>query len=58
MLNRFSCFLLAAGLLVAAQPTPGQVPAPALAPDTSWVARSGLYEVFVRDFSPSAHSRA
>jgi glycosidase len=24
-----------------------------LAPDTSWVARSALYEVFVRDFSPS-----
>jgi alpha-amylase len=27
-------------------------PSPALAPDTSWVTRSTIYEVFVRDFSP------
>jgi glycosidase len=28
-----------------------------MAPDTSWVARSALYEVFVRDFSPSGNFR-
>ena len=31
--------------------------APALAPDTSWVARSAIYQVFVRDFSPSGDFR-
>ena len=30
---------------------------PATAPDTSWVSRSALYEVFVRDFSPSGNLR-
>ena len=30
---------------------------PALAPDTSWVRRSAIYEVFVRDFSPSGDLR-
>jgi 1,4-alpha-glucan branching enzyme len=29
----------------------GAAPAQTLAPDTSWVARSAIYEVFVRDFS-------
>jgi len=29
----------------------------ALAPDTSWVARSAIYQVFVRDFSPSGDFR-
>lgn len=31
--------------------------APAQEPDTSWVARSALYEVFVQDFSPSGDFR-
>ncbi len=47
-----TCRALAAALLVAA-PARAQTPAPALAPDTSWVARSALYEVFVQDFSPA-----
>jgi glycosidase len=51
VLNRHACFVLAAGLLAAAQPAPAQ------APDTSWVARSALYEVFVRDFSPAGTFR-
>jgi glycosidase len=33
------------------------VPATAVAPDTSWVTRSALYEVFVQDFSPSGDFR-
>jgi len=36
-----------------AAPAPSQVAAPALAPDTSWVARCAVYEVNVRDFSPT-----
>jgi glycosidase len=43
--------------LTVARAAPGQAPAPATAPDTSWVARSALYEVFVRDFSPSGDFR-
>lgn len=31
--------------------------AQALAPDTSWVSRSALYEVFVQDFSPAGNLR-
>lgn len=34
-----------------------QAPAEALAPDTSWVARGAIYEVFVRDFSPTGDLR-
>lgn len=45
--------VLAAAQPALAQSAPTQVRAPALAPDTSWVARSALYEIFVRDFSPS-----
>jgi glycosidase len=30
---------------------------PATAPDSSWVARSAIYEVFVRDFSPTGNLR-
>ena len=44
-----SCLCLAGTQAVLGQEAaPG---APALAPDTSWVTRSALYEVFVRDFS-------
>jgi glycosidase len=38
-------------------PAPAQVPAPLVTADTSWVARSALYEVFVQDFSPSGDFR-
>jgi glycosidase len=47
--------LMAVSLL--AIPAAGQAPAPATAPDTSWVARSALYEVFVQDFSPAGNFR-
>jgi len=57
MRNGLYCLLLVAELLVAARPATGQSPAPPLAPDTSWVARSALYEVFVRDFSPAGTFR-
>jgi glycosidase len=43
----------AAAYLPVAQPAVAQAPAVALAPDTSWVPRSALYEIYVRDFSPS-----
>lgn len=44
--------LLAAGCLAAAGFARAQVPVPAESvQDTSWVARSALYEVFVQDFS-------
>ena len=57
MLNRLVFLLLATGFVAAPQPSPAQQPAPALAPDTSWVARSALYEVFVRDFSSAGTFR-
>ena len=34
-----------------------QVASRATAPDSSWVSRSAIYEVFVRDFSPSGDFR-
>lgn len=48
-----ACLALATGC--SSRPT--QAPAAALATDTSWVARSAIYEVFVRDFSPSGDLR-
>jgi alpha-amylase len=54
MLNRLTCLAL---LVAAARPAPAQAPPPATAPDTSWIARSALYEVFVRDFSPAGNFR-
>jgi alpha-amylase len=59
MRNRRTCLVLVAGYLVVAQSAPAQVaaPGPAPAPDTSWVARSALYEVFVQDFSPTGNFR-
>jgi glycosidase len=61
MRNRLTRLALVTGYLAVAQPAPAQVPAsasaPAPAPDTSWVARSALYEVFVRDFSPAGNFR-
>jgi glycosidase len=47
----------AAALAAVARPAGAQEPSAALAPDTSWVARSALYEVFVRDFSPAGNLR-
>jgi glycosidase len=56
MLNRVAGMALMAGYLAVARPAAAQA-APALAPDTSWVARSALYEVFVQDFSPAGNFR-
>ena len=52
-----ACLSLAAGYPAVARPAPPPVPARAPAPDTSWVARSAIYEVFVRDFSPQGDFR-
>lgn len=48
---------LAAGSAALARPLAAQASSAALAPDTSWVARSALYEVNVRDFSPAGNLR-
>lgn len=45
------------GCHTAAPPAPARAPVPATARDTSWVARSALYEVFVQDFSPGGDFR-
>lgn len=52
-----TCLSLAAGHPAGARPAWTQVPARALAPDTSWVPRSTIYEVFVQDFSPTGNLR-
>jgi glycosidase len=55
MRNRLVWLGLVAGSLGVVRPAAAQGAAPvprATAPDTSWVARSALYEVFVQDFSP------
>ncbi len=59
MWNPLTCLVLVAGYLGAARLAPAQVqaPAPSPSPDTSWVARSALYEVFVQDFSPAGNFR-
>ena len=57
MLNRVACRALIAVSLTVTRAAPGQAPALATAPDTSWVARSALYEVFVQDFSPAGNFR-
>ncbi len=67
MRSRLARFALAVACLAAARPghaqAPGYGPAPAPAratrsiADTSWVARSALYEVFVQDFSPEGTIR-
>jgi glycosidase len=51
---------IAAGVALAAcRPTdrPDAAMTPTLAPDTSWVARAAIYQVFVRDFSPEGTFR-
>lgn len=59
MRNRFAavmaCLVLATASPAIALTGPGRVRA--AAPDTSWVNRSAIYEVFVRDFSPSGDFR-
>jgi glycosidase len=57
MLIRLACHALLAVSLTVARVAAGQAPAPATAPDTSWVARSALYEVFVQDFSSKGNFR-
>ncbi|MEO8090791.1 MAG: alpha-amylase family glycosyl hydrolase [Gemmatimonadales bacterium] len=57
MLNRVDWYLLTAVFLTVPRPAPSQAPSPATALDTSWVARSALYEVFVQDFSPAGTFR-
>jgi alpha-amylase len=56
MRYRLTRLALMAGSLAIARPLPAQAPATP-APDTSWVARSALYEVFVQDFSPAGNFR-
>jgi glycosidase len=60
MRNRFALLAallsLSAGWSAAAQNVP-PAPAAPLAPDTSWVTRSAIYEVNVRDFSPAGNLR-
>ena len=51
-----ACLTFAAVCPAVAQ-RPAATPVPMMAPDTSWVARSALYEVFVRDFSPAGTLR-
>jgi len=48
---------LTAGYAALTRPAQAQAPAARLAPATSWVPRSALYEVFVRDFSPAGNLR-
>jgi glycosidase len=55
MWNRRTCLALVAGFLAVAPPARGLVQAHTPSPDTSWVARSALYEVFVQDFSPAGN---
>jgi 1,4-alpha-glucan branching enzyme len=50
-----ACCALALAFPVAAQVAPA--PSVALAPDTSWVTRSAIYEVNIRDFSPTGDLR-
>jgi len=50
-----ACLTLAAVSLAVYRPARAQTPG--LAPDTSWVERCALYEVNVRDFSPSGDLR-
>jgi len=60
MRNRLAAFascLALAGVLLVARSAPAQAPAAALAPATSWVTRCAIYEVNVRDFSPTGDLR-
>src|SRR3954470_21274060 len=56
MLDRVACHALMAVSLTIA-PMAAQTTPRAMAPDTSWVSRSALYEVFVQDFSSKSNFR-
>ena len=57
VLTAVATLLAAAGCGVGVTPAPAPVQALATAPETSWVARSAIYEVFVQDFSTSGDFR-
>ena len=57
MRNHLAGLAAALALAVGHLAFPGAARAQELAPDTSWVARSALYEVFVQDFSRSGDFR-
>ena len=57
MSQRFAPIVLAAVCLATTAPARGQAPGSAAAPETSWVARSALYELFVQDFSTAGSFR-
>jgi alpha-amylase len=57
MRTSLTCLAIVAGSFAIVHPALPQAPASVLAPDTSWVARSALYEVFVQDFSPAGNFR-
>jgi glycosidase len=56
MLDRLTCHALMAVSLIVA-PMAAQLSPRATTPDTSWVSRSALYEVFVQDFSSKGNFR-
>lgn len=56
MLNRVASYALMLAVFLTNRVS-AQAPQPATAPDTSWVSRSALYEVFVQDFSPAGTFR-
>ena len=51
------CHAVIALSLSVAPAASGQASSQVLAPDSSWVGRSALYEVFVQDFSPAGNFR-
>lgn len=57
MMIRDACHAVIAVSLAVTQAASAQTAAPAAAPDTSWVSRSALYEVFVQDFSTAGNFR-
>ncbi len=60
MPNLLACLALWAGCLAIPRTAISQATVPAssaMAPDTSWVTRSAIYEVFVQDFSPAGNFR-
>ena len=53
MLHRLTAVAASVAMAVACAAGAQPIPAPRPAADTAWVSRSALYEVFVRDFSPT-----
>jgi len=52
-----TCAMLVLASPAVARPLPAPAPVRSSSPDTSWVARSAIYEVFVRDFSSAGNFR-